>query len=643
MLGWRAFWLALVMVGIGLGAESAELRVIAVDSPEVRAIQALSGEWEALTGSRLDWSFLDQPAIIAQVRREARAAEDDPAAGRSDLVMLAMPEVAALGGEGLLSALPPAGAEALAVRGAEARFGAPYLAETALTYYRADLLAERGLTMPASPDLAAIRSLARSLDAPASGRAGLCLTARPEPEGNLALLALLAHVHGDAPISERAMADPASPWGRALADYRGLLSSFGTPETMSADTAGLARRFASGRCGIWIGPSTALGSITTLLGADPRTWLGVSLAPGSTTDGSVGWLRSAGSAVPVGASGGQAAIQFIGWATSPPVIVRAASAEPAAAAGLLAARATPAGAAPSRLRPFLPTLRAAIRAAVPTGIERAAGQSPDTVAHAVAAMLTGRLTAEATEAELVPSLPVGADQGIRIGGGLVERMFPGRNMNARIGRETGETTREVAARVRASRLFAGPEQYPPTAFAAYGIVAFPARASRADRERHEMLCEAYVANLPRTDELGLPVEQQMVTVWPVTEDKIADDLNGAPGRPPCETAVRNYGLPAALQAIRDVGPRLGPPGRGPFLLAWSPATGKGDPDAIVLIADLSDVTTAEQAATIFALWRQDIEANPALWDQGWDLEALRIGIRLWVDRVGTQIFAVLGA
>jgi hypothetical protein len=58
------------------------------------------------------------------------------------------------------------------------------------------------------------------------------------------------------------------------------------------------------------------------------------------------------------------------------------------------------------------------------------------------------------------------------------------------------------ARVIASRLFAGPDQYPPEEFAAYGILAFRSRASSQDRARHLMICEAYAATLPHADELA---------------------------------------------------------------------------------------------------------------------------------------------
>ena len=199
------------------------------------------------------------------------------------------------------------------------------------------------------------------------------------------------------------------------------------------------------------------------------------------------------------------------------------------------------------------------------------------------------------------------------------------------------------APVRAARLFAGPGQYPPEAFAAYGVVAFRARASSADRDRHLMLCEAYVAALPRTAELNLPDAEQMVTVWPIDDSKMADALNEYAPPNLCETAVAHYGLPTALQAIRDAGDdRIGRTRRGPFLLAWSPSLAKGSENALVLFADLSDVTTPEQANAFFVTWRDDIEGNPEYWEDGWNVERLRVGIRLWVDRFGSQIFSILG-
>jgi len=199
------------------------------------------------------------------------------------------------------------------------------------------------------------------------------------------------------------------------------------------------------------------------------------------------------------------------------------------------------------------------------------------------------------------------------------------------------------ATVKASRLFAGPDQFPPEDFAAYGIVAFRARATSSERDRHLMMCEAYSAVLPRSDELALPVDEQMVTVWPITDGEIAEELNQFGLPDVCERAISHYGLATALQALRDAGEeRIDVDRRGPFLLAWAPATSKGQPDALMLVADLSTVTTASQAEAVFVHWRNDIEANPEYWDDGWDVEQLRLAIQHWVDRFGSQIFTVLG-
>lgn len=107
-----------------------------------------------------------------------------------------------------------------------------------------------------------------------------------------------------------------------------------------------------------------------------------------------------------------------------------------------------------------------------------------------------------------------------------------------------------------------------------------------------------------------------------------------------ESAVDNYGLLLALQAIKDAkaaSARVS--GQGPFLLAWSPSSDKGKPNTIVLRADLSNVTTLQQAAEFFRQWRSDIELNPLLWTNGWDIEKLRTMLRLWADKYGPLLLA----
>lgn len=208
---------------------------------------------------------------------------------------------------------------------------------------------------------------------------------------------------------------------------------------------------------------------------------------------------------------------------------------------------------------------------------------------------------------------------------------------------TGQTT---PSRGAASRIFSGPHQYPPKEFAAYGIVAFRSRPSVYDRNRHLMMCNAYVAALAHVFELGVPSTEQMATVWPVYSDALATSLNQRAHFDMsnyCITAVDTYGFSIAQRALKDARyAGIDVNTMGPLLLAWSPSTDKGKRDALVLVSDLSDVTTYYQALAVFLAWSRDIERDPTLWGKGWNLEALRMKIQQWADKYGTKCLALFG-
>jgi len=197
--------------------------------------------------------------------------------------------------------------------------------------------------------------------------------------------------------------------------------------------------------------------------------------------------------------------------------------------------------------------------------------------------------------------------------------------------------------IRASRIFAGPSQYPPRSFAAYGLVAFPSRATSADLERHINICTAYVGRLPNSLDLtSTPVEEQMVTVWPVSNEITADlaNLSETIGEA-CEVAVDDYDQIQALTALKQAelsGHEF--VGRGPWLLAWAPGIHKGNDSSAVLISDLSHVDSIPEALSIFSMWSDDIEADPSLWKNGFSNNRFREKLRLWVDKHGEAILNV---
>ncbi len=210
------------------------------------------------------------------------------------------------------------------------------------------------------------------------------------------------------------------------------------------------------------------------------------------------------------------------------------------------------------------------------------------------------------------------------------------------GPDTAGTSAPPGGAVRATRAFAGPGQFPPTAFAAYGIVVFRSRASEFDLDRHQIICEAYVNSIPHESEVETENKDQMVTVWPLDSDTVADEINAADRGAACDKAIENYGQVTAIENLkhaRNAGWESD--NQGPFLLAWSPPATRGRRDAVVLSADLSAVRTYEDAIAIMQRWTDDIEGNPDLWRSGWSLEKLRRQLQVWLDLYGSDILRVV--
>jgi len=194
-----------------------------------------------------------------------------------------------------------------------------------------------------------------------------------------------------------------------------------------------------------------------------------------------------------------------------------------------------------------------------------------------------------------------------------------------------------------TRVFAGPDQYPPKYFAAYGIVAFPVKATKDKIPRYTIICEAYISTFLSYTDVRTPLNRQIVTVWPIESDKEATQINVMRLSDVCDAAVSHYGLLTAQEAIADAkksNARID--GLGPFLLAWSPSEQKGKSDVLVLVSDMSEVTTTEQAQRLFIQWAHDIEENPELWEKGWNVDKLKTVIRLWVDKYGQQLLQLAG-
>lgn len=200
--------------------------------------------------------------------------------------------------------------------------------------------------------------------------------------------------------------------------------------------------------------------------------------------------------------------------------------------------------------------------------------------------------------------------------------------------------------VTATRSFVGPNSLPPQEFAAYGLVAY-ADAPSSSSQRDLDICRAYLKALPDAQGVSamhnIPPKDQMVTVWPLKDDEIANQVKSIQSiehHRACVLATQNYSLFDGQKAVAEAGNILDSDRRGPFLIAWAPGHSKGRRGEAVLVADLSNVQTYDQAAPHFRRWRNRIQENPSLWSNGWSVEGVRLEISTWLDNTGENILGI---
>ena len=198
--------------------------------------------------------------------------------------------------------------------------------------------------------------------------------------------------------------------------------------------------------------------------------------------------------------------------------------------------------------------------------------------------------------------------------------------------------------VIATHTFAGPLEFPPEGYLAYGVLAFPQKPTPDTEHRYQLICEAFIKTISFTSEVTQPISAQMVTIWPVTSAQIARKIHAAPETDRCRMAVAHYHLPhseRAMEFARMAGQKLGT-GRGPFLLAWSPGGTMGNSKVPVLDRDLSLVVTRQQADDEFRAWKAEIR-NRDCWDCTNFVENSRRNLRLYADYYGARTIGALRA
>ena len=236
-----------LLVGATGFARAETLTIATVNNPDMVVMQKLSPQFTKETGIKLNWVVLPENTLRQRVTTDIATH-----AGSFDVVTIGTYEaplwakagwldrIGNLGPSYDMADIFPTVRNALSYNGS--LYAVPFYAESSMTYYRKDLFAKAGITMPAQPTYAQIASYADKITDKAHGIYGICLRGLPGWGENFAYLTTLVNTFGGAWFNmnrEPQLTTPA--WEKAISFYVDLLRRDGPPNATSNGFTELSR------------------------------------------------------------------------------------------------------------------------------------------------------------------------------------------------------------------------------------------------------------------------------------------------------------------------------------------------------------------------------------------------------------------
>ena len=310
------------------------ITVATVNNGDMVVMQELSKQFETANPNiKLNWVVLEENALRQKVTTDIAAK-----GGQFDVLTIGTYEAPIWAKKGWLTEMKDLGAayevddlikpirDALSSDGK--LYALPFYGETSMTFYRKDLLAEKGLKMPEKPTYTDIENIAKALTNKDKGQFGICLRGKAGWGENMAFLSTMVNANGGRWFDEKWTPELTSPeWKKTVTTYIDLLKNYGPPGASSNGFNENLALMSEGKCAMWIDASVAAGMLY-----DPKTSKisdKVAFAPSPVGDNpqASGWLWSWALAVPTTSTKQDAAKKFITWATSKEYIAAVAKAK----------------------------------------------------------------------------------------------------------------------------------------------------------------------------------------------------------------------------------------------------------------------------------------------------------------------------
>lgn len=312
-----------VAVASGAGiSRAATITIATVNNSQMIVMQRLSSQWEQQTGNHINWVVLEENVLRQRVTTDIATK-----GGQFDIVTIGSYETPLWGRQGWLTTLDglpksydvddifKSVLDALSVNGKI--YALPFYAESSFTYYRKDLFAKAGLTMPAQPKYDQIAQFADKLTDKAHQQYGICLRGKPGWGENMAFIGTLVNTFGGRWFDMHWNPQLDTPaWHKAINFYVDLMRRDGPPGASSNGFNENQALFATGHCAMWIDATSGAGYIYDPSTSQVATKTAFAPAPIEVTPRGAHWFWSWALAIPSTSRQIPTAKAFINWATS---------------------------------------------------------------------------------------------------------------------------------------------------------------------------------------------------------------------------------------------------------------------------------------------------------------------------------------
>lgn len=195
-------------------------------------------------------------------------------------------------------------------------FATPFYGSSSFMFYRKDLFAKAGLTMPETPTWDQVAQFAAKLDDKNAGVSGICLRGVPGWGQNLASLTTVINTFGGRWFDQKWQSMLSEPESKAAINfYVNLIRQHGQPDAAKDGWQECLQLFSQGHAAMWYDDTVFAGPVLDQAGPGVKDNVGFAMAPVKATKAS-GWLWAWGLSIPATSKNRDAAWKLISWLTS---------------------------------------------------------------------------------------------------------------------------------------------------------------------------------------------------------------------------------------------------------------------------------------------------------------------------------------